>query len=441
MPNFTSLLKGLAAACAGVLALGVVALPAHAQVQVDITQGAVQPMPIAITDFVGGTGAEADIARQVSGVVEADLKRSGLFKPIDHAAFIERITNIDAPPRFGDWRILNAQALVTGRLTRQGNGQLKAEFRLWDVFGGSQMLGQQYFTTPQNWRRIAHIIADTIYERLTGEKGYFDTRIVFVEETGPKDKRVKRLAIMDQDGANLRPLTRGDDLVLTPRFNPSSQEVTYMSFAGGNPRVYLLNLETGQRELVGNFPGMTFAPRFSPDGQKVALSLQAEGNANLFVMDLRTKQTMRLTDSAAIDTSPSYSPDGSQIVFESDRGGKPQLYVMSAGGGPAQRISFGQGNYSTPVWSPRGDLIAFTRQGGGKFSIGVMKPDGSGERILTESYHNEGPTWAPNGRVLMFFRDQGGGPKLFSIDITGYNEQQVKTPAYASDPAWSPSLH
>jgi TolB protein len=440
MPIVQPFLKSFAAACLGTLAVVFGVIPATAQVQVDITQGQAQPMPIAVTDFVG-TGAEADIARQISGVVEADLKRSGLFAPIDHAAFIERISDIDQPPRFGDWRIVNAQALVTGRVTRQGNGQLRAEFRLWDVFGGSQMLGQQYMTTPQNWRRIAHIIADTIYERLTGEKGYFDTRIVFVDESGPKDKRVKRLAIMDQDGFNMRPLTRGDDLVLTPRFNPSSQEVTYMSFAGGNPRVYLLNLETGQRELVGNFPGMTFAPRFSPDGQKVVLSLQAEGNANLFAMDLRTKQTMRLTEGAAIDTSPSYSPDGSQIVFESDRGGRPQLYVMGGGGGAATRISFGQGSYSTPVWSPRGDLIAFTKQSGGQFSIGVMRPDGSGERMLTSGYHNEGPTWAPNGRVLMFFRDQGGGPKLFSIDITGYNEQAVKTPAFASDPAWSPSLH
>jgi TolB protein len=434
-------MKCLVAACVGAVALSLGVVSASAQVRVDITQGAVQPLPIAITDFVAGGGSEAEVARNISGVVEADLKRSGLFAPLDHGAFIEKITNIDAPPRFGDWRIVNVQALVSGRVTRQGDGRLKAEFRLWDVFGGTQMMGQQYFTTPDNWRRIAHIIADAIYERLTGEKGYFDTRIVYVAESGPKERRQKTLSIMDQDGFGARALTRGDDLVLTPRFSPNSQEITYMSFAGGNPRVYLLNLETGQREVVGNFPGMTFAPRFSPDGQKVVLSLQAEGNANLFVMDLRTKATTRLTAGAAIDTSPSYSPDGSQIVFESDRGGKPQLYVMSAGGGNAQRISFGQGSYSTPVWSPRGDLIAFTKQGGGKFAIGVIKPDGSGERILTEGFHNEGPTWAPNGRVLMFFRDQGAGPKLFTVDITGYNEQAVKTSAFASDPAWSPPLH
>jgi len=414
--------------------------PANAVLRLDVTQGNVQPMPVAITDFGAGAPAEGEMARNVSGIIGANLRRSGLFAPIDPAAFIEKIANSDAVPRFPDWRAINAQALVTGRLTRQGDGRLKAEFRLWDVFAGQQLAGQQYFTTPENWRRVAHIISDAIYERLTGEKGYFDTRIVFVDETGPKDRRVKRLAIMDQDSANLRYLTRGEDLVLTPRFNPSTQEITYMSYGQGDPRVLLLNIETGQRETVGNFPGMTFAPRFSPDGQRVIMSLQQSGNSNLFVMDLRSRKTTRLTDTAAIDTSPSYSPDGQRICFESDRGGKPQIYVMGAGGGQAQRISFGEGSYSTPVWSPRGDFIAYTRQAGGKFGIGIMKPDGSGERVLTEGYHNEGPTFAPNGRVLMFFRDPGQGPSLFTIDVTGRNEQKVPTPSFASDPAWSPLL-
>ncbi len=410
---------------------------AEAQVRVDITQGNIQPMPIAITDFVG----DSEVAVQISTLVENDLRRSGLFLPIDRAAFIERITNVDAPPRFGDWRIINAQALVVGRVLRQGDGRLKAEFRLWDVFGGQQMTGAQYTAAAADWRRIAHKIADAIYERITGEKGYFDTRVVYVEESGPKNKRVKRLAIMDQDGHGTRYLTRGDDLVLTPRFSPSSQQITYMSYAGGNPQVYLLNIETGQRHVLGNFPNMSFAPRFSPDGSRVVLSLQEGGNSNIFAMDLGSKQLQRLTEGAAIDTAPSYSPDGSQIVFESDRGGRPQIYVMPAGGGQAQRISFGEGSYNTPVWSPRGDYIAFTKQSGGSFSIGVMRPDGSGERLLTSGYHNEGPTWAPNGRVLMFFRDQGGGPKLFTIDITGFNEQAVPTQAFASDPAWSPPLN
>jgi TolB protein len=415
---------------------------ARADVRVDILGGNFQPLPIAIPKFVGGAPADDETAAGVTQIITANLQRSGLFAPIDPASYLETITSVDAVPNFQSWRTINAQALVTGRVTQQSDGRLKAEFRLWDVLAGQQLAGQQYFTTPDNWRRIAHIISDAIYERLTGDGGYFDSRVVFVDETGPAERRIKRLTIMDQDGANVRYLTRGDELVLTPRFSPSTQEITYMSYGEGDPRVFLLNIETGQREVVGNFPGMSFSPRFSPDGQRVILSLQQGSNSNLFVMDLRSKATTRLTDTEAIDTAPCYSPDGSQICFESDRGGHQQIYVMPAAGGAAQRISFGDGTYSTPVWSPRGDYIAFTRQANDKFAIGVMKPDGSGERVLTEGFHNEGPTFAPNGRVIMFFRDPGGnsGPSLFTIDISGRNEQRVPTPSYASDPAWSPLL-
>lgn len=414
---------------------------AQALVQIDLTKGNVQPLPIAITDFFSDGSVGADVA----SVITNNLKRSGLFSPIDKAAFIEKIGNIDTPPQFASWKVINAQALVTGRITKGSDGRLKAEFRLWDVLGGQQMIGSQYFTSPENWRRVAHIISDAIYERLTGEKGYFDSRIVFVSESGTKDKRVKRLALMDQDGANVRYITGGQELVLTPRFSPATQDITYMSYGtnGGEPRVLLLDLDSGQRETVGNFPGMTFAPRFSPDGQKVVMSLSQGGSTNIFSMDLRSKQTMRLTSGQALDTAPSYSPDGRQIVFESDRGGAPQLYVMGADGSNPRRISFGDGSYSQPVWSPRGDLIAFTKRSGGGFGIGVMKPDGSGERMLVSGFHNEGPTFAPNGRVIMFFRDGGGegGPGLYSIDITGRNEQRIPTPGLASDPAWSPLLH
>ena len=405
-----------------------------------------QPIPIAITNFVPGGPSDGDVSNGITGVITNNLKRSGLFAPIDPAAFIEQINNFDKPPQFANWKSLNAQAVVTGRATRQSDGRLRGEFRLWDVGSGQPLAGQQYVTQPEFWRRIAHIISDQIYERMTGEKGYFDTRVVFVDESGPSERRVKKLALMDQDGANVRNLTRGADLVLTPRFSPSTQEITYMEFGQGDPRVYLYNIETGQREIVGNFPGMSFAPRFSPDGQRIIMSMQQGGNSNLFVMDLRSKSTTRLTDTPAIDTSPSYSPDGSQICFESDRGGKPQIYVMPARGGEAQRISFARddasASYSTPVWSPRGDYIAFTRQGGGQFAIGLIKPDGTGERILTSGFHNEGPTFAPNGRVVMFFRDPGGnsGPSLYTIDISGRNELKVPTPGFASDPAWSPLL-
>ena len=439
-----SLVRVAAIVCAAVI-WGMMLLPAgpaRAVVELDITQGNIEPLPIAIPAFTG-QGQDAQLAGEISGVISADLVRSGLFRALDPASFIEKDVNINTPPQFASWRPIGAQALVVGAIQRQADGRIRAEFRLWDVFSGQQMLGQQFYTSTDNWRRMAHIIADAIYERLTGEKGYFDTRIAFIDESGPKDKRVKRLAIMDQDGANVRYLTDGSSLVLTPRFSPSRQEVTYMSWTGSDPRVYLLNIETGQQEVVGNFPGMTFAPRFSPDGQKVAMSLQQGGNANIFEMDLRSRRTTRLTNTPAIDTSPSFSPDGSQIAFESDRGGTQQLYVMNADGSNPQRISFGPGRYSTPVWSPRGDLIAFTKMNQGRFMIGVMKPDGSGERILTEGYHNEGPSWAPNGRVLVFFRDTpgaNGGPQLWTVDLTGYNERRVPTPAFASDPAWSPLL-
>jgi len=415
---------------------------ARAAVHIELNQPNIVPLPIAIPSFAGGQPNDQQVGRDVAQVVCADLERSGLFQPLDARAFIQQITDPNTPPRFGDWRLINAQALVTGGAETQPDGRLRVQYRLWDVIAGEQLDGYAYTSTAQNWRGLAHIVADAIYKRITGEDGYFDTRIVYISESGPAAKRIKRLAIMDQDGANVRYLTRGQDLVLTPRFSPSTQEITYMSFGQGDPRVYLLNIETGQREIVGNFPGMTFSPRFSPDGQRVIMSLQQGGNSNLFVMDLRSKATTRLTDTAAIDTAPSYSPDGSRICFESDRGGRQQIYVMSASGGTAQRISFGDGSYSTPVWSPRGDTIAFTKQFGGRFAIGVINPDGSGERVLTEGFHNEGPTWAPNGRVVMFFRDAAGspGPSIYTVDLTGRNELRVPTPGYASDPAWSPLL-
>lgn len=412
---------------------------ANARIEFDITRGNVEPLPIAIMDFQGDK-----VAQDISNVIANNLRNSGLFKLTDKAAFIQKTLEVSGRPKFEDWRVLNVQALANGAVTTLGDGRLRVDYRLWDIFASDEVFGGQRLEIEAKfWRRAAHIISDKIYEGLTGEKGYFDTRVVFVDESGPKNKRVKRLAIMDQDGANVRTLTRGSDLVLTPRFSPTRQEITYMSFEGGQPRVYLLQIETGQREVVGNFPGMTFSPRFSPDGQKIVMSLQQDGNANIYSMDLRSRNTTRLTSGAAIDTAPSYAPEGDRLVFESDRGGRQQLYVMNANGGEPQRISFGNGSYSTPVWSPRGDLIAFTKQAGGQFLIGVMKPDGSGERILVEGFHNEGPTWAPNGRVLMFFRETPGaegGPKLYSIDLTGRNERRVQTPSFASDPAWSPLL-
>jgi TolB protein len=428
---------------AATLLLLTAATAASAQegLRIDITRGQMQPMPIAVTDLYGSNQNDSTTGADISRVVSADLERSGLFKPIDPKAFIQTIDSLRVQPRFGDWRIINAQALVSGSAETQADGRLRVEFRLWDVYGEQQMTGLAYFTQPENWRRVAHIIADAIYKRLTGEDGYFDSRIVYVSETGPYDRRIKRLAIMDQDGENHRFLTDGSYIVLTPRFSPSTQEITYLSYYNDKPRVYLFNIDTGQQEVLGDFPGMTFAPRFSPDGNRVIMSMAQSGNSEIYTMDLRTRKVTRLTNNPAIDTSPCYSPDGTRITFNSDRGGSQQIYVMNADGSDVQRISHGQGRYGTPVWSPRGDLIAFTRIDGGTFYIGVMRPDGSGERLLTQGYLVEGPTWAPNGRVLAFFREsQKGQPKLYTIDLTGYNERQLVTPLDASDPAWSPLI-
>jgi TolB protein len=411
---------------------------AFAALQVDVNQGNIQPIPIAIPDFnTQGAGAQ-----NVASVVRADLERSGLFKPLDPKSFVDQIKNFNVPPNFANWRVINAQALVTGQETMQPDGRLRVDFRLWDVYGEAPMLGLQYTTTPETWRRVAHIISDQIYQRITGEKGYFDTRIVFISESGPLINRKKRLAIMDEDGANPSYLTQGDYLVLTPRFNPTSQVIAYMSYKAGKPAVYIADIDMGHQQKLGDFPNMTFSPRFSPDGNKVIMSLEQGGVSDIYTMELRSRAPMRLTNDHAIDSGPSYSPDGRQITFESDRGGSQQIYVMNADGSGSHRISFGGSNNGTPVWSPRGDLIAFTKLEGAIFHIGVMRPDGSGERILSDGYEDEGPTWAPNGRVLMFTRTLRGGhgSQIWSIDVTGRNERRVLTPMDASDPAWSPLI-
>jgi TolB protein len=415
---------------------------AHAQLTIDMTRPNFEPVPIAIVDFQGDP-----MGGQIASVIRNDLQNSGLFRSIAPGSFIEQNLGAASQPRFPDWRNIGAAGLVVGSANNIG-GNIKVDFRLWDVIKGDQATGLSFTSQPGNWRRLAHIISDAIYKRVTGEEGYFDTRVAYVAETGPLNNRVKRIAIMDQDGANNRYITDGSTIAITPRFSPTLQEIVYMAFGEnkGPPRVYLQNVDSNRRELLGNFPGMSFAPRFSPDGSKVAMSLSQDGRTNLYEMDVRGRSQRRLTNSPAIDTSPSYSPDGTQIAFNSDRGGSQQLYVMPSGGGGERRISFGEGRYATPVWSPRGDYIAFTKIMGGSFAIGVMRPDGGGERLLANGFLVEGPTWAPNGRVLMFFRQQpnsggrAGAVRLSSIDITGRFERQVPTPTDASDPAWSPLI-
>ena len=426
-----------------------------ALVQVDITRGNLDPLPIAVSPLhVDPTSVDLqydhinkkNIGSELSKIIENNLRRSGLFNPLKKESFVQRPDIVHLKPRFEDWKLINAQALITGQVSIEKD-KLRVEFRLWDVIAAKEIMGLAFTTIPSNWRRVGHMITDKVYERLTGEKGYFDTRLIYVSEVGPKNKRIKKLAVMDQDGANVRYLTLGNELVLTPRFSPTNQLVTYLSYFRNLPRVYLLDIETAKQQVVGTFPGMTFAPRFSPDGNKIIMSFAEAGNSEIYVMDLETRLTEKLTEHPSIDTSPSYSPDGKYICFNSDRSGYQQIYVMKSDGSNVKRITFGKGIYGTPVWSPRGDLIAFTKMHKGKFYIGVMRTDGTGERLLTENFYQEAPSWSPNGRVLIFYREtksdaegKGFSAKLWSIDLTGYNERQIETPTDASDPSWSSLL-
>ncbi len=428
---------------------------ANALIEVDITRGNLNPLPIAVSPLSSDGGSQdkyekilkiENLGSEISTIVENNLRKTGLFNPLDKDSFLQKPEIAHLKPRFEDWSLIKTQALITGRVEIVDE-KLRVEFRLWDVLAAKEMLALAFTTVPTNWRRVGHIITDKIYERLTGEKGYFDTRIIYVSEEGPKIKRIKKLAIMDQDGFNLKYLTLGNELVLTPRFNPTNQMVTYLSYFRNLPRVYLLDIETGVQEVVGDFPGMTFAPRFSPDGKKIIMSFAMDGNSDIYTMDLENRVVERITNHPSIDTSPSYSPDGKYIAFNSDRSKYQQIYVMKSDGSNVKRISFGNGLYGTPVWSPRGDLIAFTKLHKGKFYIGVMRTDGSGERLLTENFYQEAPSWSPNGRVLIFYREtktdekgEGFSAKLWSIDLTGYNERQVITKTDASDPSWSSLL-
>jgi len=427
----------------------------HALIEVDITRGNLNPLPIAVSPLHSDKETSNElkkeinienIGEEIASVIEYNLKTTGLFNPLEKKAFLQKPDVAHLKPRFEDWSLIKAQALITGKVEFKDE-KVRVEFRLWDVLAAREILALAFTTVPNNWRRIGHIISDKIYERLTGEKGYFDTRIIYVSEEGPKTKRVKKLAIMDQDGSNTKYLTLGNELVLTPRFNPTNQFVTYLSYFKNLPRVYLLDIETGIQEVVGDFPGMTFAPRFSPDGKKVIMSFAKDGNSDIYTMNLENRIVERITNHPSIDTSPSYSPDGKYITFNSDRSGYQQIYVMKSDGSNVKRVSFGNGLYGTPVWSPRGDLIAFTKLHKGKFYIGVMRTDGTGERLLTENYYQEAPSWSPNGRVLIFYREtksnsdgEGFSAKLWSIDLTGYNERQVITETDASDPSWSSLL-
>lgn len=416
-----------------------------APLRIKITEGVVEPLPFAAPSFIAENAAGAEYAKMLADVVAQDLTGSGLFRAIPEAAHISKITSFSSPVQYSDWKAINAQALITGTVSGSATGQITVKFRIYDVFAGAELgKGLRFTGSADGWRRMAHKVADVVYGRITGESGYFDSRVVFVSETGRKGARKKRLAIMDYDGANVQYLTDSASIVLAPRFSPTGDRVLYTSYETGFPHIYLLDVGSVKRKVLQNSAGtMSFAPRFAPNGKSVVYSLEQGGNTDIYLMNLSSGKSRRLTNAASIETAPSFSPDGSQIVFESDRSGSQQLYVMSASGGSPKRISFGDGRYGTPVWSPRGDMIAFTKQNKGRFHIGVMRVDGSKERLLTASFLDEGPTWSPNGRVIMFTREtQGpkGAPSLYSVDISGRNLRALNLRSPASDPSWGPVL-
>ena len=419
-----------------------ISFSASSELRIDITQGNLNPIPVAILEFNSSNSESREISSNINVVISNNLERSGLFSILPKKLFFNTSLPFEKKPIFEDWKITTAQGLVHGKLNLR-NEKIDIEFRLWDVLSQKQMVAQKLSTEKSNWRRIAHVISDIIYQRITGESGYFDSRIVYISESGPKSNRKKRLAIIDQDGANHKFLTDGSYLALTPRFSPAAQEVAYLSYNNTVPRIFLLDLNTGKQKILGDFPGMTFSPRYSPDGKKLVMSLAKNGNTDIYEMNLETLKMKRLTFYDGIDTAPSYSPDGDFITFESDRSGSQKIYIMNLKTKKVKRISFGKGKYATQVWSPRGDLIAFTKLLGGEFYIGVMYADGKGERVVYKSYLVEGPSWSPNGRVIAFYNQSklSGGkisnPKVKMIDLTGINLRELVTPSDASDPAWS----
>ncbi|PZT90442.1 MAG: Tol-Pal system protein TolB [Citromicrobium sp.] len=379
----------------------------------------------------------ADLAR----VITADLRNNGLFKPTGPDSLPKpTFANITAP-EWGTWSNRGAEMLVHGYVRARSDNRLTVGCYLYDMALQSRLVSEGWVVAPADWRRAAHKCADLIYSRLTGESPFFDSRIAYIAETGPKDNRTKRLAIMDSDGANHRFITTGRSTALTPRYSPDYSKLVYLSYVDGNPRIYVYDIGTGNQTLITQSANPTFAPRWSPDGRYILYSMAVGGNTDIYRVSASGGESRRLTDTAGIDIGGSYSPDGSQIVFESDRSGSQQIYIMNADGSNQRRLSFFGGRAATPEWSPRGDQIAFTHIAG-NFNVAVMSPNGRGLRTLTSGWQDEAPTWAPNGRIVQFFRTERntGATSLWQVDLTGENERRLPTPVDASDPAWGPIL-
>lgn len=387
-------------------------------------------------------GTTAALGSQIASVISADLERSGLYSPRGPSGLRMIAMSEVTAPQIAGWRSEGAEALVQGFVQADGAGNLTVGCYLYDLALGTELARQGFVVQPRDWRRAAHKCADAIYSRLSGESPFFDSRIAYIAETGPKDNRVKRLAIMDSDGANHRFITNGQAIAITPRYSPDYRQIAYVSYLANRVRVYIYDVGAGTQRVVFESSNTTFAPRWSPDGRFLLFSMAVAGNTDIYRIPVEGGTPRRLTDSPGIDVGGSFSPDGTRIVFESDRSGAQQIYMMNADGSNQSRISFGGGRYATPEWSPRGDLIAFTRIAG-NFRIGVMTPSGGGERLLTDSWQDEAPTWAPNGRIIQFFRTtQGrdGRSQIFQVDLTGVNLRRVPTPVDGSDPSWGPVL-
>ena len=419
-----------------------------APLEVDITEGRIEPLPIAITKFNYKSIKEKILSNNIFQVMSNDLTNSGLFKLISNKAFLQSEEEVFSQPLFSDWSLIDANFIVSGLILLNEN-KLNVKIKLWDVYSEKLILSKKIGgINKDNWRMLAHIVSNLIYQRITGEKGYFDTKIAYVSEEKKGTELVKRIAIMDYDGNNHQFLTNGKNLVLTPRFSPDGKKIAYLSYSNNKPTVYLLNLFSRKKEILGNFSGMSFAPRFSPEGNSIVFSLTQKGSTNIYIQNLNSKKLIPVTRNKHINTSPSFSPDNQWLVFSSDRAGKQNLYIKKMTNNfkkKSKRISFGKGNYATPVWSPRGDYIAFTKSFKNNFYIGLIKSNGKGERIISKGYLTEGPTWSPNGRTLAFYKIEKDAndnliSNLYSIDITGNLEKKVVTPKEASDPDWGPSI-
>jgi TolB protein len=383
-----------------------------------------------------GTGA---LGREVARVITANLRNNGLFKPVGPDSLPQPAFAAVRAPAYSTWSGQGAEMLVQGYVTAREDGRLVVGCYLYDVQLQQQLVREGWVVAPGDWRRAAHKCSDLIFSRLTGESPFFDSRIAYIAETGPKDRRVKRLAVMDSDGANHRFLTLGSATALTPRYSPDYSKILYLSYVDGNPRIYVYDIGTGKQTLVTENKSPTIAPRWSPDGKSILFSMGVAGNTDIYRIPATGGTATKLTDNPGIDVGGSYSPDGTKIVFESDRSGSQQCYVMNADGSNQKRISFFGGRCATPEWSPRGDQIAFTRIAG-DFNVAVMNTSGGGMRVLTRGWQDEAPTWAPNGRIIQFFRTEKntGRSGIWQVDLTGQNERRLPTPVDASDPAWGP---